>query len=211
MPMTLWSLLKTYFQMKAWGAWSWAAWAPWAAVVWVMLVLLLRRFLDLRFEITGRHHRQLAAHPVVAEAAVLGAGDLVDARLLGDEPGLDRHSGHRVLLHAEVRQEEAVDDVQGAQAHPHRAALRQEELVLQDDVVLGGRIRAVEADEVQGRGIDQLVVGLAEDAIRARVTHVPGELLGGHLDHERVGRSRPGHRGPQVQGLEEEEEHDGRG
>src|SRR5260221_176431 len=55
MPMTLWSLLKTYFQMKAWGAWSCAAWAPWAAVVSAMLCLLLRRFLDLRVEIGSQH------------------------------------------------------------------------------------------------------------------------------------------------------------
>jgi hypothetical protein len=29
-------LLKTYYQMKDWGAWSCAAWLPWAAVVWAM-------------------------------------------------------------------------------------------------------------------------------------------------------------------------------
>src|SRR5260221_8313940 len=202
MPMTLWSLLKTYFQMKAWGAWSCAAWAPWAAVVSAMLSLLLRRFLDLRVEIAGRHHGQGPAHPVVAEAAVLGAGDLIGPGLLGNEPGLDRHAGYRVLLHPEVRQEEAVDHVQGAQAHAHRPALRQEELVLQDDVVLGCRVLAVEADEVQGGGVDELVVGLAEHAVRAGVTNVPGELLAGHFDHERIGGGRPRLPGPQVPGLE---------
>src|ERR1700675_1359682 len=113
MPMTLLNMLNTYRQMKAFGEWSCsAAWVPWAAVVWAMMILLLgRRFLDLRLELTRGHHEHLSPHAVVAEAAMLSAGDLVRPGLLGDEPGLDGHPRHRVLLHAEVRQEEAVDHV----------------------------------------------------------------------------------------------------
>src|SRR6266496_3563655 len=151
--------------MKAWGACSGPAGVVWPAVVWAILVLLLaRRFLDLRLELARAEHcglghyrgrwqltvvppGELPPHPVVAEAAMLGAGDLEGPGLPGNEPGLRRHPRHRVLLHPEVGEEEAVDHVEGADAHPHRASLREEELVLEGDVVLGRGVSAVEADE----------------------------------------------------------------
>src|SRR5215831_1774459 len=110
--------------MKAWGAWAWASAA--CASVWAIRspsMGLLRGLGHGLVELVGGHHVHLAAHAVVPEAAVLGAGDLEIAALLGREPDLDGHARHGVLLHAEVGQEEAVDDVHRPHLHPHRPVL----------------------------------------------------------------------------------------
>src|SRR5438046_5365006 len=70
----------------------------------------------------GRLHVEPAPHPGVAEAAELGAGDLVLARPGDLEPGGDRVPGHRVLLQAGARDEEAVDHVARLEQHAARLA-----------------------------------------------------------------------------------------
>ena len=139
--MTLWSLLKTYFQMKRVGsAWAWAS-AAWAVSAWAIRTSLsfgCRDKASYSAVASWRVFSRSAAgttwtmspHAVVAEAAVLGAGDLVVARLLGHEPGLEVMPGIASCFTRKFGQEEAVDHVQRAQPHPHRPALGQEELVL---------------------------------------------------------------------------------
>src|SRR5256885_2050506 len=117
--------------MKAWGAWPWAS-AAWASVEWAIpspSMVLLRGLRQRLVEVGRRHHVHLPPHAVVAEAAVLGAGNVEVSRLRGHEPDLDGHPRHGVLLHAEVGQEEAVDDVHRPHLHAHRPAHGQVELV----------------------------------------------------------------------------------
>ena len=108
-------------------------------------------------------HRHEPAHPEVAEAAQLRAGDLVLADAIRDEPDRDAHAGNRVLLHAHLEQPEAVDDVLARQVHEHRPIDRQIQLIDRRDVVLRVRVRAVEAERVVRA--DQLDVGAAEHAV----------------------------------------------
>src|SRR4029453_7823770 len=107
--------------MNACGAWAWAsAWAgaAWAIDRFSLQFRLLHGRRDGRVELRRGHDVHLSSHPIVPEAAVLGASDLEIAGFLRNEPRLDRHARHRVLLHAEIRQEETVDHVQGADADP---------------------------------------------------------------------------------------------
>ena len=53
---------------------------------------------------------------------------------------------------------------------------------------LAGRILVVQPQGVAGRIVDQLEVGMAELAVRARIAEAPGELLGGHFDGDGIGR-----------------------
>ena len=69
--------------------------------------------------------------------------------------------GNGVLLHAELGHAEAVDDVLASQLDDDRLVHRQVELIERRDVVLGGRIRAVEAERIRLH-VDQLDVGPAE-------------------------------------------------
>ena len=71
------------------------------------------------------------------------------------------HAGDRVLLDAELGQEERVDDVLRRQRHDDGLPDREVELVERQDVVGG-----------------------VELAVRPRIADVPGELLGRHLDLE---------------------------
>jgi hypothetical protein len=127
----------------------------------------------------------------VAEAAELGAGQLVLARLGHLEPLADLPPRHRVLLHPELGYEEAVDDV----------------LRLEDDV-----------DHLVHRHVDLveelLVVLGAELAVRARVRDLPVELLGRDLDDEIARRqghldARPGRHRQHGQDHEDDRGHDG--
>ena len=68
------------------------------------------------------------------------------------EPDARGHARHGVLLDAELRQEEGVDDVLGAERRDDRAPDREVELIQGDDVV-----------------------GRLELAVRPRVPDVPGE------------------------------------
>src|SRR5438034_4418784 len=173
----LWSVEKIYWRMKptSWGT------AAWRASTWVIASLMTcrssvaqrgRREQRAHLVLTrpglvllGRLHVEPAPHPGVAEAAELGAGDLVLARPDDLEPGGDRVPGHRVLLEAGARDEEAVDHVARLEQHPDRLVDGDVDVVVHDDVVVG-----------------------VELAVRARVGDLPVELLGGHLDHHVRGR-----------------------
>src|SRR6266852_2136482 len=69
------------------------------------------------FVILGAVHMQPALHAGMAEATQLGARDLVLARLVGLEPRINFSARHRVLFEAQVRQEEAVDDIVRLENH----------------------------------------------------------------------------------------------
>jgi hypothetical protein len=92
---------------------------------------------------------------------MLGAGDLERLGRIGElggrEPDLHGHARHRVLLHPEVGQEEAVQHVHGAELYPHRAVLDEDDVVQEPRVVGGGGVRGVDAGGVLLGG--QLVVG----------------------------------------------------
>src|SRR5574341_1746334 len=59
----------------------------------------------------ARFHDHRPAHDVVPDPAQFGAGELILAGGRGGEPRGREHAGDDVLLHAEVRQKEAVENV----------------------------------------------------------------------------------------------------
>src|SRR5947199_2398944 len=105
----------------------------------------------------GRVDVEPAAHARVAEAAQLGTRHLVLARLRRLEPDRYLVTRHGVLLVAQARYEEAVDDV----------------LRLKNDAhgLVDGDVHVVVLGEV--------VVG-AELAVGPRISDLPVELLGRH-------------------------------
>ena len=142
-----------------------------------------------------------AAHPEVAEAAQLRAGDLVvevgfrSGASRGVTVGMNQtgmsQAGNRVLLHAHLVQAEAVDDVLARQVHEHRPVDRQVQLIDRRDVVLRVRVAAIEAERIVGG--HQLDVGPAELAVRPGIVDVPRELLADDADDHRLalGREMP--------------------
>jgi hypothetical protein len=76
-----------------------------------------------------------------------------------------------------------VDDVLARQVHQHRPVDRQVQVVDVGDVVLGIGIRPIQPERIVGG--HQLDVGAAEPAVRARVLHVPRELLADDAYHGR--------------------------
>ena len=91
-----------------------------------------------------------------------------------------------------------MDHVLASQPHDDRLVHGQIELIERRDVVLGGRIGAIESQGVRLE-VEQLEVGAAEYAVWAGIVDVPGELLGGDLHDQRfVGRRHAiDPRGPQ--------------
>src|ERR1700750_2033320 len=63
------------------------------------------------FILSGLHDLLRADHAGVLGTAILGAEQVVAARLSRTEPGDRVASRHHVLLHAELRNEEAVDHI----------------------------------------------------------------------------------------------------
>src|SRR5207253_5814734 len=134
---------------------SWCPWAACAAWPWVVDALIRvsssrlllggvrvlwggagrrlrgrRRVLRLPLGVVlGRVDEDIRAHPVVPQAAELRAGQLEVARLRGFEPDGDARAGDGVLLHAQHRNIEAVDDVLGADLHDDVLVHREVELV----------------------------------------------------------------------------------
>src|ERR1051325_9128195 len=112
---------------------SWCASAAWRASTWLIASLMMfrpsgaRRGNRLhrprlvvacpRLVLLQRVHVEPPPHPRMAEAAELGAGDLVLPGLGDLEPDRDLVAGNRVLLQAEVGHEEAVDHVPGLELH----------------------------------------------------------------------------------------------
>ena len=120
-----------------------------------------------------REHREDAAHLVVVRAAVLGARDLELARRRAPaNVSFVIVPGHRVPLHAEVRQVEAVDHVHRGELDEHRRAHRDADVVQRHDVV-----------------------GRVELAVRPGVARRPRPLVRLHLDPHGV---RPLLRGREV-------------
>ena len=110
----------------------------------------------------GRHDVDGRAHQGVAEAAELGADDVVGAEPRRRDPEACRDPRHRVLLEAEGRDPEAVEDVAGVEAEADRL------------VPSTGRGRRRRSSSPPG--------------VRGRVAEGPGELLGVDLDLDLVGR-----------------------
>ena len=140
-------------------------------------------------ELLGGLDCDKSPHPVMAQTAELCAGNLVlelgiprpgphlRGRDVGDEPEGDREAGDGVLLHAKLGHAEAVDDVLAPEPHDDRPVHRQIELIERRDVVLCGRIGAIESQGVR-LGVEQLDVRAAEFPVGAGIVDVPGELLG---------------------------------
>ena len=151
-------------------------------------MILLRR-------LNGQH----APHGGVAKPAELGAGDLERAGAGRLEPHVDRHSRNRVLLEAELREEEAVDDVLGAEVDPHRNPHRHVHVVGRDDVV-GSVERSVRPSVPDlpvelGGGDHHLLVGLGNlplDPIPSRAARDRQE------DQDDSRHDRPDHLDPRV-------------
>src|ERR1700737_2613236 len=81
-----------------------------------------------------RFDRHVSPHRVVARPAQLRTGNLVRARLIGREPDRDRPAGYRVLLYPEVREEEAVDHVERADADLDRTVVDHMQFVKDDEI-----------------------------------------------------------------------------
>src|SRR5712692_6212180 len=119
--MTLWSRLKTYFQMKPFGASClWTASACTSAIIALPChapasarspspaspepcpLLLRGHILQPFLEILFRHNLEERPHFVVPEATELIASDLEPARLCGREVDGDLHAGDHVLLNPQL-------------------------------------------------------------------------------------------------------------
>src|SRR5437870_13496085 len=88
----------------------------------------------------GRVDVEPAAHARVAEAAELGARHLVLAGLRRLEPDRDLVARHGVLLVAQARDEEAVDDVLRLQHDAHGLVDRDANVVVLREVVVGAEL-----------------------------------------------------------------------
>ena len=113
-------------------------------------------------EARGREHDRRAAHERVPEAAELGADDRVGAELRRRDLERVRLAGHGVLLLTELGHPERVQHVLGLDLQNRGAVDRHVE---------------VRRDDAFGRPV--------------LVLEEPGELLGDHVDVERVLRRRP--------------------
>src|SRR4051812_1441359 len=113
----------------------------------------------------------------MAEAAKLGARDFVDADLVGLEMERDLHAGPDVLFHAQLADEEIVDDVAGVHDEADRTADGNLDGCA-NDVVLASGVLVIEAVGIAGGIVDELEIGAAELAVWPGVAEVPGELFG---------------------------------
>ena len=107
----------------------------------------------------------------------------------GDEPDGDRQARDGVLLHAKLGHAEAVDDVLAPEPHDDRLVHGQIELIDRRDVVLRGRIGAIESQGIRLE-VEQLDVRAAEYPVGAGIVDVPGELLAGDLNDQRFALRR---------------------
>src|SRR3954454_199620 len=107
----------------------------------------------------------------MAEAAELGARDLVNADLIGLEMERDLHTGHDVLFHAQLADEEIVDDVAGVHDEFDRTADGNLDGGA-DDVVLARGVLVIEAVGVAGGIVDELEVSAAELAVGTGIAEV---------------------------------------
>src|SRR3990167_5034118 len=117
MPMTLWSVEKIYFRTNDNSGWvSCAPAFGWTATPSILYSALLQLglfgllFGQPRVEFLLRVNDDVAAHAVMAESAKLGAGDFKGSRHDRLEPDADPHARRGVLLCAEGRDVETVDD-----------------------------------------------------------------------------------------------------
>ena len=127
---------------------------------------------------------ELRAGNLVLEFGIPRPGPHLRGRDGGDEPDGDRQAGDGVLLHAKLGHAEAVDDVLAPEPHDDRLVHGQIELIDSRDVVLRGRIGAIESQRVRLE-VEQLDVRAAEYPVGAGIVDVPGELLAGHLNDQR--------------------------
>src|SRR5436853_1799869 len=100
----------------------------------------------------------------------------------------DRHTRHEILLEPEVGHKEAVYHVFGFQ-NQLNGSVRRNGDGRRYYVVLGRRILGIETERISIRVAHLKRIKLAECVVRAGVAEVPGELLGGHLNRERIRRS----------------------
>src|SRR4029079_1079437 len=84
---------------------------------------------------------ELRAGDLVLEFGIPGSGPHLGGRDVGDEPDRDREAGHGVLLYAELRHAEAVDDILASQLHDDRLVDRQGKLIYRGEGVFWGRGR----------------------------------------------------------------------
>src|ERR1700721_2596328 len=73
------------------------------------------------------NHTKLRLHPCMARSANLAAQDRIGPGRNGSEVDMEDESGHRVLLEAHGRNEEAVNDVQRAEKQVDFASCRKHE------------------------------------------------------------------------------------
>ncbi len=101
------------------------------------------------------------------------------------EPLIGHHAGHEIHLDAELRHREIVQDVGRAQQKVNRLVHGQAgNRRVDDDVVLSGGVRRIDAERVVGRHLAD--VGVAELAVLARVTIAPVPLFADRFDLHRI-------------------------
>src|SRR5712692_7394314 len=188
MPMTLWSLLKMYFQMKPSG------WAWWAAPAACVLIASLLQPGNLSCLFAGlfvgqplikfglRHHLEDGAHAVVVGAAELGAHDFVIAGHVSLKMDGDQQPGQGILLQAQLAHVKPVSHIVRTKDQFDRTAQRNAQRG-RDHVVFGCGVLIIEAHWV---GLaDELRSALTESVVGARVAEKPVELFSGNFDHQR--------------------------
>ena len=127
------------------------------------------------------------AHLEMAQPAQLGAGNFVDADLVGLEVQRNLHARHDILLQPQFADEEVVDHVPGM--HDQLDLLAGGDFQRSaDDIVLGCRVFLVKAERIAAGIVDQFEIGAAELAVGSGIAETPGELFGHHFDRDGVGR-----------------------
>src|SRR5580658_261918 len=111
MPMTLWSVLKTYFLMNPVGASGTCTVWPCADILNPPGLESLPAILQKGGKIFLGDHIQIRVHLGVAQAAQLCANDLVMADLFSLKAHWDDQSRYRVLLQAQFTHEETVNHI----------------------------------------------------------------------------------------------------
>src|ERR671915_371389 len=123
---------------------------------------VLRRPLAIIF---GRMHVQPTLHSRMTEAAKLCAGKLVSSRFGGFEPGENRSPRDGILLEAQVRNEQAMNNISRPYVYANDLVRRHMNIVVELNVIF-----------------------TAQFAVRPRIGNLPIKLLGCNTDFEVRGR-----------------------
>ena len=140
-----------------------------------------RRRVHPLFKIVRRHDDNLRAHVGMADAAVLGAEDVIVARLVRSEPEVGLHAGDAILFDAVRGDVEAMEHIDGRHDEPHRLSHRNMQHVALLAVVIVKEPGPLTGGDIDGHGILRRVA----DVLKVH----PAEVE--HEDDEDRGNYRP--------------------